>query len=186
MKPRYYLIVVFVFLITLEANSKPETFYEYDGLSLNTKLTEFKTRYPKAFHQFMFRNSKQPMVLTDKNEKEFYDKMLKEESIYSVSTNEIKNNKIVPLSDSLNRAKLLIKNNRLHGMELNIPKDKCFNLSKKYIDKYGRQDSRNVATGSSIWFWMTGTQSLVIDEKLCNVHINWDKKSTVPGAKPKK
>ena len=37
------------------------------------------------------------MVLTDKNEKEFYDKMLKEESIYSVSTNEIKNNKIAIL-----------------------------------------------------------------------------------------
>ena len=179
------LILLLILPCMLLADSKKELFYEYEGLSLKTKLESLNKTFPKGLHQFMYKNSKAINVLEKEKEKDFYKRMLKKESVYSISSNEIKNNQVVPISMTIQRAKFLIKKNRLQGMELNLTKANCLNARQKLLNKYGRPDSQNVATGSSVWFWMTGKQSLVLDEKLCNVHINWDKKSNVPGAKSK-
>ena len=179
-------IFALVFSTLVFAASKKDIYYEYKGLNLKLDLPNLSKMFPDAFHQYMIRNSDKVFILKEENRDEFYAGMMKQESIYSVSTNEQKNFKVIPISPELQSVKLLTQVKGLKGMELTLTQTSCKSVQKLFFTKYGRPDSRNIAVGSRVWFWMSGKQSLVLDEKLCKVHINWDIHSGMPGAESKK
>lgn len=167
------------------ANNKPVE-YEYGGYHLKMKIEELAKKHPEALHQYMVRNSKKVHVLDKEEPKTFYKNMFTDESIYSISTNQVKNNQVVPIAPEIQSAKLLIRDKELKGIELRLTKEPCLTMQKKMVMKYGEPDSRNIAVGSRVWIWLSGEQTLVLDEKLCNLHINYNNDVLVPGTKPKK